>query len=72
VGGRGSAFCVLVEKVDIGRGEGGDAVVVMVPGRVGVVVEEDTGLRVGSLSVPGIGRRRLRMEDAAGIGCCCS
>jgi hypothetical protein len=67
VGGRGSAFCVEVLKVDPGRGEGGseDAIV---SGRDMVAV--DTGLRAGTLSDAGTGRLRFRIEAAAFAGTC--
>lgn len=66
VGGRGSAFCVLVEKVDEGRGDGGPEEAIVI-GRDVVV---DTGLRAGSLSEAGTGRRRFKMDEATGIGSC--
>lgn len=64
VGGRGSAFCVLVENVEFGRGEGGDEGVLM------VAVPVVRGLRVVALSDTGAGRWRLRMVVAAGMGFC--
>lgn len=48
VGGRGRALCVLVEKVESGRGDGGLELMVLL--RVMVAVEVATGLRLGSLS----------------------
>ena len=59
VGGRGRAFCVLVEKVESGRGDGG-------PEDMARLVEaiDGTGLRAGKRSDEGTGRRRLRMETS--------
>lgn len=67
VGGRGSAFCVAVLKVDIGRGDGGSDVAI-VSGRDIVAVE--TGFRAGTLSAGWMGRLRFRIEDAALAGTC--
>lgn len=47
VGGRGRAFCVLVEKVDVGRGEVVD---------VGEVTVDGTGLRARTVEAVDIGR----------------
>ena len=65
---------MLVEKVEPGRGDEGPDGFVMVKERVAVVAAvpvvdvERMGLRAGSLSETGTGRRRLRIDGAAGRG----
>jgi hypothetical protein len=51
---------VKVENVESGRGEGGDHCV--------LIVAVETGLRVGTLSEAGRGRRRLRIDEATESG----
>ena len=65
----------MVEKVESGRGEEGDCIVKERVGGAVVVVDmfnvddgEGIGLRAGSLSETGTGRRRLRIDEAAGMG----
>jgi hypothetical protein len=63
VGGRGRAFCVLVEKVESGRGDCGPEDLVL--GCVILAVDSPIGLRVGILSEGGMGRLRSNMLDVA-------
>lgn len=57
---------MFVEKVEFGRGEGGDDVVFM------VAVPVVRGLRAVAFPDTGTGPWRFRMVDAAGMGCCSS
>lgn len=72
VGGRGRALCVLVEKVDSARGDGGPFdIIVLCESTLAdstVAVEAIEAMDATGFRATAAGRLRLRMADAADAG----